>query len=105
MINEHWFLPLEDAKEKIETWREDYNTNRPHSSIDFLAIASYSFFITIANILFFRILYTGKTNTYLLTNLLNAIFLLLAIWVWRIFGEIGSIIGLILGSAFYFVTV
>jgi putative transposase len=34
-LNEHWFLSLEDAKEKIETWREDYNTNRPHSSLGY----------------------------------------------------------------------
>jgi len=30
-LNEHWFVSLGDAKEKIETWRRDYNMNRPHS--------------------------------------------------------------------------
>lgn len=32
-LNEHWFLDLEDAKEIIEAWRIDYNTERPHSSL------------------------------------------------------------------------
>lgn len=32
-LNEHWFLDLEDAKELIEAWRVDYNTQRPHSSL------------------------------------------------------------------------
>lgn len=33
-LNEHWFLTLEDAKEKIEVWRVQYNTDRPHSSLN-----------------------------------------------------------------------
>ena len=32
-LNEHWFLSLEDAQEKIEAWRQDCNENRPHSSL------------------------------------------------------------------------
>lgn len=32
-LNEHWFLNLREAQEKIEVWREDYNRCRPHSSI------------------------------------------------------------------------
>jgi putative transposase len=32
-LNQHWFLNLADAKQKIETWRQDYNLTRPHSSI------------------------------------------------------------------------
>ncbi len=32
-LNEHWFLDLQDAKELIEAWRIDYNTERPHSSL------------------------------------------------------------------------
>jgi len=32
-LNEHWFLSLEDACEKVERWRRDYNENRPHSSL------------------------------------------------------------------------
>jgi len=33
-LNTHWFLTLKDAQEKIESWRYDYNTFRPHSSIE-----------------------------------------------------------------------
>ena len=30
----NWFISLEDAKQKIEAWREEYNSFRPHSSLD-----------------------------------------------------------------------
>jgi putative transposase len=33
-LNEHWFVSLVDAKTVIEAWRIDYNTVRPHSSLD-----------------------------------------------------------------------
>ncbi len=33
-LNEHWFVSLADAQEAIERWRVDYNTVRPHSSLD-----------------------------------------------------------------------
>jgi putative transposase len=33
-LNEHWFVSLADAKATIEIWRLDYNTVRPHSSLD-----------------------------------------------------------------------
>ena len=32
-LNEHWFTDLKDAREKIETWRDRYNSFRPHSSL------------------------------------------------------------------------
>jgi putative transposase len=32
-LNENWFTSLQDAQEKIEAWRRDYNGNRPHSSL------------------------------------------------------------------------
>lgn len=32
-LNEHWFLDPDDARELIEAWRIDYNTQRPHSSL------------------------------------------------------------------------
>ena len=35
-LNEHWFLNLEEAREIIEAWRNDYNKNRPHSSLGML---------------------------------------------------------------------
>lgn len=32
-LNEHWFMDLEDARDKVESWRRDYNGERPHSSL------------------------------------------------------------------------
>jgi len=32
-LNIHWFLSLDDARQKIEEWRRDYNQYRPHSSL------------------------------------------------------------------------
>ena len=32
-LNEHVFRNLEDAKQKIETWRKEYNELHPHSSL------------------------------------------------------------------------
>lgn len=34
-LNQHWFLSLADAQAKIEAWREDYNSNRPHHSLGY----------------------------------------------------------------------
>jgi putative transposase len=33
-LNEHWFLNLADAQEKLDAWREDYNGERPHGSLE-----------------------------------------------------------------------
>lgn len=33
-LNEHWFVSLADATATIERWRLDYNTVRPHSSLN-----------------------------------------------------------------------
>ena len=32
-LNVNWFMSLDDAKNKIENWRQDYNYFRPHSSL------------------------------------------------------------------------
>ena len=32
-LNTHWFLSLSDAREKLESWRRDYNEVRPHGAI------------------------------------------------------------------------
>jgi len=32
-LNQHWFLDIEDARVKIEAWRQDYNHVRPHGAI------------------------------------------------------------------------
>jgi putative transposase len=36
-LDEHWFLSVADAQEKIEAWRKHYNAERPHSSLGNLA--------------------------------------------------------------------
>lgn len=33
-LNEHWFVSLDEARQVIEEWRQDYNEFRPHSSLD-----------------------------------------------------------------------
>jgi len=32
-LNTNWFLSLSDARAKIESFRRDYNSYRPHSSL------------------------------------------------------------------------
>jgi putative transposase len=32
-LNAHWFMSLDDARRKCETWRRDYNEERSHSAI------------------------------------------------------------------------
>src|SRR5690349_14614457 len=32
-LNEHWFISLAHARDIIEAWRIEYNTERPHSSL------------------------------------------------------------------------
>jgi putative transposase len=34
-LNEHWFLSIEDAREKITAWQTEYNTERPHSALGY----------------------------------------------------------------------
>lgn len=36
-LNANWFTSLNDARRKIEAWRVDYNRQRPHSSLNYLA--------------------------------------------------------------------
>lgn len=33
-LNEHWFLSMRHAREVIARWRQEYNEERPHSSLD-----------------------------------------------------------------------
>ena len=35
-LNTNWFLSLDDARRKIEAWREHYNESRPHTSLGFV---------------------------------------------------------------------
>ena len=34
-LNTNWFVNLADARRKIETWRKEYNEERPHSSLGY----------------------------------------------------------------------
>ena len=51
-LNENWFTDLDDAREKIEEWRQDYNQQRPHSSLqyrtpmEFALLSAESFYKT-----------------------------------------------------------
>ena len=41
-LNEHLFANLNEARKIIEEWRIDYNTNRPHSSLDGLTPTEFA---------------------------------------------------------------
>lgn len=41
-LNTNWFLSIEDAQDKLETWRVDYNQYRPHSSLDNMTPAEFA---------------------------------------------------------------
>ena len=41
-LNTNVFFSIEDARRKIEAWRIDYNTCRPHSSVKNMAPAEYT---------------------------------------------------------------
>ena len=38
-LNTNWFMSLDDAKEKINRWKNDYNEFRPHSALTYLTPA------------------------------------------------------------------
>ena len=35
-LNEHWFLSMPHARQVIAEWRQEYNDERPHSSLGYL---------------------------------------------------------------------
>ncbi len=35
-LNEHWFVSMRHARQVIEEWRQEYNDQRPHSSLGYL---------------------------------------------------------------------
>jgi putative transposase len=41
-LNTNWFMSLEDAKEKLEIWRNDNNEYRPHSALSTLPPAEFA---------------------------------------------------------------
>ena len=41
-LNVHEFQSLDQAKERIEAWRIDYNTNRPHGALGQLTPSEFA---------------------------------------------------------------
>ena len=41
-LNLHWFLSLQEAQEKIEAWRQEYNESRPHKALNHLSPSQYA---------------------------------------------------------------
>jgi putative transposase len=41
-LNQHWFLSLDDARAKIEAWREAYNEIRPHGALGWATPAEFA---------------------------------------------------------------
>ena len=41
-LNEHWFASMRHAKHLIEDWRIEYNTERPHSSLEYLSPVQFA---------------------------------------------------------------
>lgn len=41
-LNTSWFLSMEDARQRIEAWRQDYNHDRPHSALGDLTPAAFA---------------------------------------------------------------
>ena len=41
-LNEHWFVTMAHARRIIESWRAEYNTERPHSSLGDLTPEEYA---------------------------------------------------------------
>ena len=36
-LNEHWFMSLQDAQDKLGMWRGYYNETRPHSALNWMS--------------------------------------------------------------------
>jgi putative transposase len=41
-LNENWFLSLEDACQKVEAWRQEYNKERPHGALGNISPFEYA---------------------------------------------------------------
>ena len=40
-LSQHWFTTLEEARGILETWKEEYNNDRPHGSLQQMTPARY----------------------------------------------------------------
>lgn len=41
-LNVNWFMSLDDAADKICSWKKDYNEYRPHSALTYLTPAEFA---------------------------------------------------------------
>jgi putative transposase len=41
-LSTHWFQSMEEARATLETWREEYNTERPHTSLGMRTPAGFA---------------------------------------------------------------
>jgi hypothetical protein len=41
-LNEHWFVSMRHARSLIESWRIEYNAERPHSSLGYLTPGQFA---------------------------------------------------------------
>jgi len=41
-LNANWFATMTDARQKIEAWRQEYNNERPHSSLNYLSPSEFA---------------------------------------------------------------
>lgn len=40
-LNQQWFLALSEARDCITSWRRNYNRERPHNALGYLAPHTY----------------------------------------------------------------
>lgn len=41
-LNQHWFFSVEEAQKKLDAWRIEYNTLRPHGSLGYLTPVEFA---------------------------------------------------------------
>lgn len=41
-LNQHWFRTIDEARNHINQWREHYNNQRPHSSLNYMAPLAFA---------------------------------------------------------------
>ena len=41
-LNQHWFRSMQHARDEIDAWRQHYNEERPHSSLQFMTPAAFA---------------------------------------------------------------
>jgi putative transposase len=48
-LDENWSLSLEDAREKVDSWRREYHKERPHGSLGNLSPEEFAALIATAD--------------------------------------------------------